>query len=142
MESLRRRRRSPEPVTPVWVRATRETLWHLAESSASALILPVLCGHFVWPPIHRLIEPIPPVDELCAACRVGIDAHRIRWPQDDFDTMSTVRCQSLSAALDELEKLHHGGHGRWPQHGCDTGKKELAYPGTHRRASTAYVSGS
>ena len=90
--------------THAWIRACNETSWHITGSRNSGLALRALCGHTVWPPVHRYLT-VPPVDAdyLCEACQIAADTDTVFWPTIDSD--STIRMHGLSEALARLDGL-------------------------------------
>lgn len=88
-----------------WIRACRESLWHITDPHDSGLALRARCGHIVWAPVHRRLQtPSVPGDDLCEACQSAASpTDDIRWPSRDPD--STTRLQGLSKALDLLDGL-------------------------------------
>lgn len=84
-----------------WVRGSKESLWHMADSHERGLALYVRCGHVVWAPVHRRLQtPSVPTEDLCEACRSATATEDIRWPSHDSD--STTRLHELSSALELL----------------------------------------
>lgn len=90
--------------TYAWIRASSEASWHITGSRNSGLALRALCGHTVWPPVHRYLT-VPPVDAdyLCEACHTAAASNDVLWPTIDPD--STIRMHALSEALALLDDL-------------------------------------
>lgn len=91
-----------------WIRSCSETSWHITHPENNGLTLTALCGHTVWPPVHRYLM-VPPVgaDFLCEACHTAADADSVLWPDRDPD--DTVRLDGLSQALALLDGLDRNG---------------------------------
>ena len=85
-----------------WIRACSESHWHITHPRNGGLALHALCGHTVWPPVHRYLT-VPPVDAdyLCDACHTAADTDSVLWPTCDPDSTARRRVIPRGGVGDE-----------------------------------------